>query len=357
MPSARSKAIRIIRYGVLLLLLSLVLATRYVPGVGEWYATVLYPVISALLSAVASLVPFSLEEWIVVGAGLWLIISPIFGLRHHAGLGRVLFREVELGLWLFVWFYVGWGCNYYRTDFYTRLAVEPVQQENELFEEFLAQYVDDINACYPSAYTLDSEAAERLVKELYCQLPQSYGLCQPHHYQHSKPVVFNRLYSAVGVLGYMGPFMAESQLNMQLLPEEYPFTYAHELAHLLGISSEAESNYWAYAVCTSSADSQLRYSGYFGLLAYLINNSASLLTPEEHQAWISRLDPRILHDLRAKGQHWQRQQIGWINELQERFYDWYLRSNQVPQGRANYSQVVRMLLSVHRSSHTAAEPH
>lgn len=46
----------------------------------------------------------------------------------------------------------------------------------------------------------------------------------------------NDLYSAVGVLGFMWPFFNEIQLNGELLPEQLPFCYAHELSHQLGVS-------------------------------------------------------------------------------------------------------------------------
>ena len=51
------------------------------------------------------------------------------------------------------------------------------------------------------------------IKEIYRQVPSMYGLALPQDYQHPKQVWFNPLYSGVGVLGYMGPFFAESQLN------------------------------------------------------------------------------------------------------------------------------------------------
>lgn len=66
----------------------------------------------------------------------------------------------------------------------------------------------------------------------------------------------------VGVTGSMGPFFCEFTLNGDLLPSQYPATYAHELAHLLGITSEAEANFYAYQVCTRSQVQAIRFSGY-----------------------------------------------------------------------------------------------
>lgn len=335
-----------LRRCVLSLLLLLVLATRYVPGIGEWYAVHLYPTISLVLSAIASIVPFSFEEWIVIMGILFLLVYPVVAAIRREGALRILMAEVEAVLWLVAWFYVGWGCNYNRASFYERVEVMPVATDSLFFSEFLYDYADSINALYADPYSLTHAEAEFLIKSQYDVLPSSFGLTRPCSFQHPKVVAFNRLYSAVGVLGYMGPFMGESQLNLQLLPEQYPFTYAHELAHLLGISSEAEANYWAYLVCTTSANPLLRYSGYYCILPYLSNNASALLSSDDYWAWRERLDPRIIESLIRKQEFWQAQRIGWIDELQESFYDWYLRSNQIPSGRANYSQVIQMILSV-----------
>ena len=85
---------------------------------------------------------------------------------------------------------------------------------------------------------------EQKIKPVYAEVPDKYGLTRPESFQHPKQSFCNALYSGVGVLGYMGPFFDESHVNHELLPVQLPFTYAHELAHLLGVSSEAEANFW-----------------------------------------------------------------------------------------------------------------
>ena len=83
--------------------------------------------------------------------------------------------------------------------------------------------------------------------------------------------------SGVGVLGYMGPFFTEYNLNPDLLPVQYPFTYAHEMAHVLGISSEAEANLYGFLVCSRSGVPEIRFSAYFALLPYVLSNAYGLL--------------------------------------------------------------------------------
>ena len=76
-------------------------------------------------------------------------------------------------------------------------------------------------------------------------------------------MLWSRLMSRVAVTGYMGPFFTEFNLNQELLSVEYPFTYAHELAHRLGIASEAEANLYAYLVTSAAQEPAIRFSGYF----------------------------------------------------------------------------------------------
>ena len=101
----------------------------------------------------------------------------------------------------------------------------------------------------------------------YNQISDTLGIHRPPHSSpRVKTMLFTPFISMVGVTGSMGPFFCEFTLNGDLLPANYPATYAHELAHLLGITSEAEANFYAYQVCTRSQAKEIRFSGYFSVL-------------------------------------------------------------------------------------------
>ena len=42
------------------------------------------------------------------------------------------------------------------------------------------------------------------------------GLAMPRKWMHPKILLLNKLYFSVGVMGYMGPFFNEIQLNQDL---------------------------------------------------------------------------------------------------------------------------------------------
>lgn len=147
-------------------------------------------------------------------------------------------------------------------------------------------------------------------------------------------------------VGLHGPFFAESQLNRELPPLQWPFTYAHEYSHLLGISSEAEANFWAYQICIRSVSPAVRYSGYFGLLPYVLSNAATLLEEEDYRQLLASIRPEILQPLREKQAYWQARYNPWVGRVQELMYEYYLKGNQIPSGQKNYAEVVAMILAL-----------
>ena len=161
-----------------------------------------------------------------------------------------------------------------------------------------------------------------------------------------KKPLLNPLYSAVGVLGFMGPFLCESQLNLDLLEAEYPFTLAHELAHLAGVTSEAEANYWAYVYCRQSDNPAVRYSGHLGLLPYVATSAGSLLPEDAYSAWTETLSDKAKADYAANRAHWDAKRVGVIDEVQRWMMDRFLRTNGVSEGAKDYYGVIGMLMTM-----------
>lgn len=319
------------------------------PNLGELYATWLYPSTSWVLSFIAAIIPYSLEEWIVVLAALLILLYPIVASLCGRRFKRMIKGELEMIGWVVVWFYLGWGCNYFRHDFYQRLMIQPATFEKSAFQTFLNEYTDSLNAAYVTVDRLNKDEVNQEIKAIYSTVPAGYGLTQPQSFQHPKHVLSNDLYSGVGVLGYMGPFLCESQLNLALLPTQYPFTMAHETAHLLGVSSEAEANFWAYCVCQHSYIPAIHYSGYFGLLPYVWRNAQGILSEQEMKAWIQGINPAIVSELRSQGEYWKKLENPLIDQLQETLYNWFLKGNNISSGMENYGEVVGMIMAIRQS--------
>ena len=337
---------RIVRLTLLLVGMVFVISCRYMPNLAEGYARTVYPSLSAALSAFSSLFPFPLMEVFVVGLILWLICYPIWKRRQRIRWRKILFREMEMLAWVYVWFYLGWGLNYYRYNIYTRLQTPPIAYEEQHFQDFLKEYTQCLNASYQPQTEVDADTLRHHIGSFYANLPEVYGLTQPHPWQHPKKFIFTPLYSGVGVLGSMGPFFSEAQLNADLPEVQYPFTYAHEFSHLLGVSNEAEANYWGYRACTESALPALQYCGYFGLLPYVISNASYLLSKEDFQAWIKTIRPEIIDQYNEKNTYWRERYSPFIGNIQDFTYNLFLKGNKIPSGKKNYAEVISLLLSL-----------
>lgn len=336
-----------LRWTLLLLLFLFVILSSLNVGVAEFYSRSIYPALSYVLSALSSVVPFSLDEVGIFLMILSVVVFPfVWRIRRKLKWKTVLLREAEILLWIYVWFYIGWGINYYRESFFTRAGVSPAIYDEHRFKDFLYSYTDSLNRYCCNIDTVSAEQVQEEIKLSYKKVSDVYGLTTPRSFQHPKTLLFNSLYSGSGVLGFMGPFFAESHINMQITPLEYPFTYAHELSHLLGISSEAEANFWAYQTCLLSSDAEIKYSGYFGLFPYVLMNARGLLNEEDYKNWISCVRPEVIKQYKEKREHWSSLYSPLLGEIQSAMYEFYLKGNRISSGQKNYAEVIGLLLSL-----------
>lgn len=322
------------------------------------YATEIYPRTSAALSWLTGWIPLSMEE-VVVGA------AAVAAVACFARLRRRWLPLLSLVLWLVVWFYAGWGLNYFRSSIFERAGVRPAEFEESRFREFLEEFSAGLGRAYdlgaedlrgasfgPSSSAVSgvdsASALEREVRGFYEALPARWGLARPKAWQRPKRLLLDRLYSSVGVMGFVGPFFNEIQVGGDVPAVQYPFTYAHEYSHLLGVSSEAEANYWAWEACCASAVPAFRYSAYISLLPYVASHARRLLSEEEYAAWAGSLHPGALEDYNATQAHWDALYSPFIGRIQNWAYNLYLKGNSIPAGTADYSGVIRIILSLDR---------
>lgn len=334
-----------IRYVIQIALLLAVWCLMLIPQGGEWYAQTVYPILSGGLSYFSSLFPFSLGDLFIYGSIIGLLLYALITFIHRKGIRRMLRQEIEYLVWIYIGFYLTWGLNYYRDDFYTRTHLLHQSYSEEHFKKFLVKYTDSLNGTYCQPIALPTKLVDKEVKAVYRDLAAKYKLVPPHDFQQAKPMLFSPLMSAVGVSGYIGPFFIEYNLNKDLLPVQYPATYAHELAHVLGIANEAEANFYSYQVCIRSSVQEIRFSGYFSLFPYVLSNAHRFLSIEDYQMWVDSLRPEIKQLYQEEIAHWQALYNPTIGEWQEILYNMYLKGNRISSGTANYSEVIALIMA------------
>jgi len=254
-----------------------------IPGMGEWYAVTIYPVIAFLLSSCSVIFSFSLGDCFMYGSIIGLIIYLVYTLIRRRYIKRSLWRMVEYLIWVYAWFYLAWGLNYFRDSFFKRNDIAIVSYSEEDFKSFLKEYTGLLNTNYIPIERIDTLETAYEIRKGYREIADRYKILSPTEYLRAKPMLIPSLMSSAGVLGYINPFFIEANLNTDLLPVQFPSTYAHEMAHVLGVSGEAEANLYSFLVCTRSTNPQIRFAGYFSIFSYVAGNVYGSLSREEFE--------------------------------------------------------------------------
>lgn len=364
------------RHWLLLVLLILVTLTKMIPLWGFIYTTRIYPIIGTLLSPISGFFPFAVGDIFIALSIAWVIFYPIYEIGLRKKLARRYFfltakrgsypkkkvvfgRVAEYLLWVYAWFYIAWGLNYSQPNIYDRIGMKPVEVSEAKFKAFAYQYADSLNALSISSDIagssifsdsiaddgLKNRVRDAILKE-YNKIGYKEGINAPfNQHPHAKTMVFTPLSSMSGVTGSMGPFFCEFTLNGDILPHDYPATYAHEFAHFLGVANEGEANFYSYIVCTASADKQVRFSGYYHIFFHVLNNVFDILGEKEGERFLKHIRPEIIQLAKSDRHYWLSKRCKALDAAQDFIFELYLKGNHVAEGRKSYSGVIGLILA------------
>ena len=364
------------RHWLLLVQLLLVTLAKMIPLWGFIYTTRIYPIIGTLLSPISGFFPFAVGDIFIALSIAWVIFYPIYEIGLRKKLARRYFflaakkgsypkkkivfgRVAEYLLWVYAWFYIAWGLNYSQPNIYDRTGMKPVEVSEAKFKAFAYQYADSLNALSISSdiagssiYSdsiaddgLKNRVRDAILKE-YNKIGYKEGINAPfNQHPHAKTMLFTPLSSMSGVTGSMGPFFCEFTLNGDILPHDYPATYAHEFAHFLGVANEGEANFYSYTVCTASADKQVRFSGYYHIFFHVLNNVFDILGEKEGERFLKHIRPEIIQLAKSDRRYWLSKRCKALDAAQDIIFDFYLKGNHVAEGRKSYSGVIGLILA------------
>ena len=364
------------RHWLLLVLLLLVTLAKMIPLWGFIYTTRIYPIIGTFLSPISGFFPFAVGDIFIALSIAWVIFYPIYEIGLRKKLARRYFflaakkgsypkkkivfgRVAEYLLWVYAWFYIAWGLNYSQPNIYDRIGMKPVEVSEAKFKAFAYQYADSLNALSISSDIagssifsdsivddgLKNRVRDAVLKE-YNKIGYKEGINAPfNQHPHAKTMVFTPLSSMSGVTGSMGPFFCEFTLNGDILPHDYPATYAHEFAHFLGIANEGEANFYSYIVCTVSADKLVRFSGYYHIFFHVLNNVFDILGEKEGERFLKHIRPEIIQLAKSDRRYWLGKRCKALDAAQDFIFELYLKGNHVAEGRKSYSGVIGLILA------------
>lgn len=326
------------------ILFGLILIFNRSTALSEWYMQHIYPVVAFILSTISGLIPLSLYDLFIIVASLYLIALILLVIFRKIGFKIFLYSLIRFATILVAWFYFAWGIAYFREDFYAKNNVKETSFDANNLKLFVDHFIADANEAYVDFDVLDRTGVRQELERSYESLHKTLAINYPNGKRTVKPMLFESIYSNMGVSGYFGPFFNEIHVNNYSLNASYPFTLAHEMAHQFGIAHESEANLYAFAVCLRSEDERIRYSAYLSTILYVINDAAVFL-PDVVDSLASAIRPEIIADLRENRRHWMAVRNRSLSNMQDKAYDAYLKTNKVSSGSDNYSEVVGLLIS------------
>jgi len=305
------------------------------------YSQFIYPTIASILSRLSRLVPFSLDDVFYIFLLSLFVILLVLVLLRRLRFVRFLLVVLNGVALVYIWFYLLWGFNYFRSNLNTRLEIPAASPNLEEFKQVFTSLVALSNEKRINFDSFNKQQIDSLVENSYRQLAPFLKINYPMGKRQAKKITFSRFFASAGISGYFGPFFNEVHLNSYLLPLEYPVILAHEKAHQFGITNEAEANFYAWLVCTQSPSPELQYSANLYILNYFLYEGRELKLTKEI---ISQISPDVRKDIASLQNHWKELRNEKIDRVATKANNIYLKTNHIEEGIKNYTGVVKLVM-------------
>jgi len=305
------------------------------------YSKSVYPIFAGIVSSISSLIPVSIDDlfYMALLTSLpVLILLLIFRKISFRFAGKLTLNILAT---IYIAFYILWGFNYFRQDLNDRLGIKDNQPTKEEFLEIVNNLITQTNEHYCSLDKLTHEEADSLVEKSYQRLAPVLQFKYPAGKRKDKSITFSHFFAQSGISGYFGPFFNEVHVNTNVLPLEYPVVLAHEKAHQLGVTSEAEANFYAWLVCSQSNSQQLNYAANLYLLRHFLRQLYHL---KEYAELAAKISPEVKNDFNTIRQHWLALRNEKLDLAASTVNNAYLKTNKIEAGIEDYSGVVKLVL-------------
>jgi len=345
---------------VLLILFAVLIkfSSSYSGFIERYYSNGIYPVVSKIQRFFFGWIPFSIGDLlygffiIVLLVKSWQILRVLFNRRFDrkylfAGLKQIIF----FFLLVYVLFYLLWGLNYSRKGIARQLDLKmSAYTVNEL--DTLTHVLEQRLNYYASVMESSQRDSFYKKKNLFHESFEAYNLANQQYpflnYEPRsvKPSLYSYAGNVLGFEGYYNPFSGEGQVNTTIPVFEQPFVACHEIGHQVGYAKENEANFAGFLACRAHPSPVFRYSVYFDMYNYSINE---LYRNDSSRArrYIDSLHPQVKKDYEKLREFFRKYRnpiepvITWI-------YGKYLQANNQPAGRRTYSEVIAFLIAYQR---------
>ncbi|MCG8579160.1 MAG: DUF3810 domain-containing protein [Bacteroidales bacterium] len=309
--------------------------------VEKLYSEGLYPVLANGLAWFSNVFPFSTDDILYATLIIYLLFNLLLLVVRRLSFRRFSARIIILMAIVYSSFNLLWGFNYYREDINSRLNMPSAKADVEELMNAFHSLVKKTNASYTPIYAVDKDEVLQLTVEGFQNQADFLKIDNKLLRTVPKSISLSRLFGAATISGYYGPFFSEIHLNDYLLPIEYPQVLAHEMAHKLGITSEAEANFYAWLVCSESDDKRLVYSANLYLMQYFVYECYK---HEGFREIVKDIRYEVRHDFYKSHYHWMALMNKNVEMVAAKVNDAYLKTNNVEAGIEDYEGVVKHVM-------------
>lgn len=341
--------------GILCIFLLRVLQTHQ--GAAEYYAIHIFPVLSAPVKYISSLVPISITEFCVIFiplACIYWLLALIFRFIRSNKKARFLYRIVlTLGIVfsvLLVSFTCMHGINYSRKPLEESFSIPTESRSKEdlaevtqwlvsMIQETREELPEDENGCMLLQTDLSQTFQD--ANDAMNQAASIYPILSGSDVS-VKPVALSHYWSYTGITGMYSPFFGEANVNIDVPDFELPLTICHELSHTRGIAREQDANLAGFIACICSDRMDFQYCGYQFAFLYCSSDLASV-DPVAYQEICEGLPDGIYRDWQQSDNYWV-QFEGPAEEVSSQANDAYLKANNQTEGVASYALVTNLIV-------------
>ena len=347
-----------------LMILCNILARLCRPAV-DWYILHVFPLISGFCCRISGLFPFSVGEWMIVGAVVLVILAvlgvPLVLIFGRSKKWRILGVTAQVYGWImtlvfsimttrFLVLYQGTQLSQTLGEVtYTneqvlsvvRTLVTEAGKESELVDR-------DENGHMILTGDLQTEA-KACMQRLAQTYPQFSG-----YYPDAKPIHHAYFFSQQSLLGIYYPHSMEANYNPVVYDINLPDTICHEYTHLKGNIFEDEAGYYAFLACMTSESHDFRYSAYITALEWLeLDFGDDAAAQAEFDEIWAECDPLVFQDLYTyvPEEYWESHKetdevipTDLVNDTAETIMDASLKVNGISEGTHSYHGMTALLL-------------
>ena len=326
----------------LIVVLSLVicLLVGLLPGNAYWldgYYMYVYVPLQSVRGYLLNYVAFSIGDAVYVFTGAYLLYLLSKWARyvyrwnlHRQGLLVSVLNTITGVLWVYLWFLIGWGVNYYQQPLHItwQLSANKDTLDLKAFDSMLVTRLNQLAPAYKDRTFDEVNTAASKAYSVYTDIQIApAGLQIKYSY-------FGYFLDRIAIDGYYDPFTGEGQVSSSLPAFMLPFVVSHEMAHQAGIAAEGDANLLAYAIGTSSVDPVFNYSADLNLWLY-VNARLSRRDSVAAQSWEDKLNPltqRHIAILEERSKLYDNDASRYSGQM----YDSYLKMQQQKEGIRSY---------------------